>query len=99
MSMLLLFRLRRTALAAALVVTGGAGLGAAARAADARAGTCPYGYFYSDGYCYPYSWYAPSYSDEGSDYAILLNGARRGGRHAGVHGGFGSGGFHGGDHR
>jgi hypothetical protein len=83
--MLVLFRLRRTALAAALVVTGGAGLGAAARAADARARTCPYGYFYSDGYCYPYSWYAPSYSDEGSDYA---NGGCRGGRHAGVLGGF-----------
>jgi hypothetical protein len=89
MSMLSVFRLRRTAVAAGLFIAGTAVF--APRPAEAQADACPYGYFYSNGYCYPYSWYGPSYSDEASDSAIYLNGNRRGGRHDGMRGGFHSG--------
>ena len=74
-------------------------LAAAPRSAAAQVTyTCPYGYFYSNGYCSPYSWYAPFDSGTEFDYGGLDPGWGGDGRRGGFHGeGFFGGGSRGED--
>jgi hypothetical protein len=88
-------RLKRTTVAAAVFVGAVAGLGASTGPAEAQITySCPDGYFYSDFYCYPYSW-----NSGGGDldwYGGLGGGFDRGFHGGGSHGGgFHDGGGHG----
>ena len=83
-------RLKRTTVAAAVFVGAIAALGATARPAEAQVTySCPDGYYYSDGYCYPYSW-----NSGGGD--LGWDGGLVGGFDRGFHGGGHGGGGHGG---
>lgn len=91
--------LKRTTVAAALFVGAIAALGASARPAEAQVTySCPDGYYYSDGLCYPYSW-----NGGGGDlgwYGGSDGGFDRGFHGGGSHGGgFNGRGGHGGGHR